>query len=259
MPDNERVLIVTGASSGIGAALARAAAGAGYRVAIVARRAEHLEEVARSDSRWRRYGRADRGRRYRRRYAGANRQYGAELVRANRRRRQQCGRRRARRTARADRRCNRGTMAASRRRTVEDLSRRAAASRSRSRTTRLSRLGHRSRAASQLRRLRACQGRDSSCGDSVATRVARSRSCRYVRRSRIGRDRVSQSDGNRTRERRSRGLAGAGRARDLAWHRTPLRGCQRRAAAHRRRHTWRVVRNSCRRVHYFAPHPARGA
>jgi short-subunit dehydrogenase len=46
MPDNERVLIVTGASSGIGAALARAAAGAGYRVAIVARRAERLEEVA---------------------------------------------------------------------------------------------------------------------------------------------------------------------------------------------------------------------
>jgi len=48
MPDNERVLIVTGASSGIGAALARAGAGAGYRVAIVARRAERLEEVARS-------------------------------------------------------------------------------------------------------------------------------------------------------------------------------------------------------------------
>lgn len=48
MPDNERVLIVTGASSGIGEALARAAAGAGYRVAIVARRAERLEEVARA-------------------------------------------------------------------------------------------------------------------------------------------------------------------------------------------------------------------
>ena len=48
MPDNERVLIVTGASSGIGAALARAAAGAGYRVAVVARRAERLEEVARA-------------------------------------------------------------------------------------------------------------------------------------------------------------------------------------------------------------------
>jgi short-subunit dehydrogenase len=47
MPDNERVLIVTGASSGIGAALARAAADAGYRVAIVARRVERLEEVAR--------------------------------------------------------------------------------------------------------------------------------------------------------------------------------------------------------------------
>ncbi len=46
MPDDALVLIVTGASSGIGAALARAAAGAGYRVAIVARRAERLEEVA---------------------------------------------------------------------------------------------------------------------------------------------------------------------------------------------------------------------
>ncbi|MFY9739336.1 MAG: SDR family NAD(P)-dependent oxidoreductase [Candidatus Cybelea sp.] len=48
MPDNERVLIVTGASSGIGAALARAAADAGYRVAIVARRVERLEKVARA-------------------------------------------------------------------------------------------------------------------------------------------------------------------------------------------------------------------
>jgi short-subunit dehydrogenase len=48
MPDNERVLIVTGASSGIGAALARAAADSGYRVAIVARRVERLEKVARA-------------------------------------------------------------------------------------------------------------------------------------------------------------------------------------------------------------------
>ena len=48
MPDNARVLIVTGASSGIGAALARAAADAGYRVAIVARRVERLEKVARA-------------------------------------------------------------------------------------------------------------------------------------------------------------------------------------------------------------------
>jgi short-subunit dehydrogenase len=46
MPDDERVLIVTGASSGIGAALARTAADAGYRVAIVARRVERLEKVA---------------------------------------------------------------------------------------------------------------------------------------------------------------------------------------------------------------------
>jgi short-subunit dehydrogenase len=48
MPDTERVLIVTGASSGIGAALARAAADAGYRVAIVARRVERLEKVERA-------------------------------------------------------------------------------------------------------------------------------------------------------------------------------------------------------------------
>jgi short-subunit dehydrogenase len=48
MRNSERVLIVTGASSGIGASLARAAASAGYRVAIVARRAERLEEVARA-------------------------------------------------------------------------------------------------------------------------------------------------------------------------------------------------------------------
>jgi short-subunit dehydrogenase len=48
MPDNGRVLIVTGASSGIGAALARTAADAGYRVAIVARRVERLEKVARA-------------------------------------------------------------------------------------------------------------------------------------------------------------------------------------------------------------------
>jgi short-subunit dehydrogenase len=48
MPDDQRVLIVTGASSGIGAALARVAAGDGYRVAIVARRAERLEDVARA-------------------------------------------------------------------------------------------------------------------------------------------------------------------------------------------------------------------
>jgi short-subunit dehydrogenase len=48
MPSEERTLIVTGASSGIGAGLARAAAREGYRIAIVARRAERLEEVAQS-------------------------------------------------------------------------------------------------------------------------------------------------------------------------------------------------------------------
>jgi short-subunit dehydrogenase len=48
MPENQRVLVVTGASSGIGAALALAAAHARYRVAIVARRVERLEKVARA-------------------------------------------------------------------------------------------------------------------------------------------------------------------------------------------------------------------
>jgi NADP-dependent 3-hydroxy acid dehydrogenase YdfG len=40
------VLLVTGASSGIGEACARAAAAAGYRVALLARRRERLERVA---------------------------------------------------------------------------------------------------------------------------------------------------------------------------------------------------------------------
>jgi short-subunit dehydrogenase len=48
IPNGERVFIVTGASSGIGAALARAAATQGYRTVIVARRAGRLNEVAQS-------------------------------------------------------------------------------------------------------------------------------------------------------------------------------------------------------------------
>ena len=42
----DRVFVVTGASSGIGAAVARALVGGGGRVALVARRAERLEELA---------------------------------------------------------------------------------------------------------------------------------------------------------------------------------------------------------------------
>lgn len=42
----EKVLLITGASSGIGAATARAAAEAGYRVALAARRADKLAALA---------------------------------------------------------------------------------------------------------------------------------------------------------------------------------------------------------------------
>lgn len=46
-PHESRVLIVTGASSGIGAATARAAVAAGWRVALAARRLALLEELVR--------------------------------------------------------------------------------------------------------------------------------------------------------------------------------------------------------------------
>ena len=46
MPD-DRVLLITGASSGIGAATARLAAEAGWRVALAARSEQKLEELAR--------------------------------------------------------------------------------------------------------------------------------------------------------------------------------------------------------------------
>ncbi len=42
----DRVLLITGASSGIGAATARAAASSGWRLVLAARSLDRLEEIA---------------------------------------------------------------------------------------------------------------------------------------------------------------------------------------------------------------------
>jgi NADP-dependent 3-hydroxy acid dehydrogenase YdfG len=47
MPADDPVLLITGASSGIGAATARLAAGAGYRLVLSARREDVLQDLAR--------------------------------------------------------------------------------------------------------------------------------------------------------------------------------------------------------------------